>query len=117
VGIIVDSDYRIVASVQSGDNTTPVDMHEFWLTEGGETALITSYNIIPVDLSYPPYNVMDQQGWLTQGVFQEIDIATGRVLFEWFSSNHVDIRDTRIMPHTTDVGGDGWTPRTPFDYL
>lgn len=47
-------------------------MHEFWLTEGGETALVTSYNIIPFDLSYPPYNVMNQQGWLTQGVFQEL---------------------------------------------
>jgi hypothetical protein len=117
VGIIVDTDYRIVASVQTGDSLTPVDMHEFWLTEGGETAMVSSYQIIPVDLAYPPYNVMGQQGWMTQGVFQEIDIATGAVLFEWYSSNHVDIRDTRILPHTTDVGGDGYTPRTPFDYL
>jgi hypothetical protein len=64
MGIIVDSDYRIVASVQSCNNTTPVDMHEFWLTESDETALVTSYNIVPFDLSYPPYDVMDQQGWL-----------------------------------------------------
>lgn len=113
----MDSDYRIVASVQTGDSLTPVDMHEFTLAEDGETALVTAYSIIPVDLSYPPYNVTEQQGWLSQGVFQEINITTGQVLFEWFSSNHVDIRDTRILPHTTDVGGDGFTPRTPFDYL
>jgi hypothetical protein len=117
MGIIVDSDYHIVASVQSGDSLTPVDMHEFWLTEDGETAMITAYSIIPVDLSYPPYDVMNQQGWLSQGVFQEINITTGDVLFERYSSNHVDISDTRIVPHSTDVGGDGWTPRTPFDYL
>ncbi|KAM0714038.1 hypothetical protein Q7P37_011002 [Cladosporium fusiforme] len=116
-GIIVDSDYRIVASVQTGDSVPPVDMHEFTLADDGETALVTSYNIVPVDLSYPPYDVTAQQGWLNEGVFQEINVTTGQVLFEWYSSNHVNITDTRILPHTPKAGNDGFTPRTPFDYF
>jgi len=117
-GIIVDTNYRIVASVQTGGGLTPADQHEFRLTPGGETAMLTSYQTIPFDLSAPQYgNVTNQQGWLQQGVFQEVNVTTGEVLFEWFSSNHVDISDSRVAPHSSDVAGDGLTPHSAWDYF
>jgi hypothetical protein len=115
--IIVDANYRIVATVQTGRGMPPADQHEYRLAQGGETALMTSYHTMAFDLSYAPYNVNNQQGWLLEGAFQEVNITTGEVLFEWFSSNHVDIRDTRIEPHSFGQSGDGFTPHTAFDYL
>lgn len=117
-GIIVDTNYRIIASVQTGNGLTPADQHEFRLTPGGETALLTSYQTIPFDLSASQYGgVTNQQGWLQQGVFQEVNITTGEVLFEWFSSNHVDVQDSRVPPHSSDVAGDGLTPHSAWDYF
>ena len=117
-GIIVDTNYKVVASVQTGNSLTPADQHEFQLTPDGETALLTSYQTIPFDLSAPQYgNVTNQQGWLQQGVFQEVNVTTGEVLFEWFSSNHVDIRDSRVAPKSSDVSGDGYTPHSAWDYF
>lgn len=117
-GIIVDTNYRVVASVQTGGNVTPADQHEFQLTPGEETALLTSYQTIPFDLSAPQYGgITGQQGWLQEGVFQEVNVTTGEVLFEWFSSNHVDISDSRVAPHSSDVAGDGLTPHSAWDYF
>lgn len=116
-GLIIDKDYQIVTSVQTGGNARPADQHEFILTPGGKSALLTSYLTIPYDLSGPPYNINAQQGWLSEGVFQEVNIETGDVVFEWFSANHVDVSDSMIAPHSTDVSGDGLTPHTAFDYF
>jgi hypothetical protein len=44
------------------------------------------------------------------GVVQEIDIPTGKVLFEWSSLDHVPVTDT----YTPFAGG---TKAAPFDYL
>lgn len=46
-------------------------------------------------------------GYLMEGGFQEIDVESGDVLFEWYSTNHVDMLDTVIKPNTSDVSGTG----------
>ena len=52
-----------------------------------------------------------------EGGFQEIDVDSGAVLFEWYSLNHVDILDTVIQPNTSDVSGTGTTGTSGFDYF
>jgi hypothetical protein len=83
--VIVDDHYRQIASVQAG-NGLRGDIHEFLITPQ-DTALITVYREIPRDLS--PWGGA-KRGTLDEGVVQEVDIATGRVLFEWHSAAHVD---------------------------
>lgn len=60
------------------------DLHEFAITHEG-TALVTVYDPVPADLRSiggPEF------GWVYDGIFQEIDIATGKLLFEWRASTH-----------------------------
>lgn len=59
------------------------DLHDFVITPN-DTALITIYDPIPADLTSVGG---PELGWLYDGVFQEIDIATGELLFEWRTSN------------------------------
>jgi hypothetical protein len=100
--VIVDDHYRQVATVEAG-NGLHGDIHEFLITPE-DTALITVYREIPYDLS--PWGGA-KQGTLDEGVVQEVDIATGRVLFEWHSAAHVDPSESyETVPKETDAAWD-----------
>jgi len=101
---IYDNTYAMVASVQAG-NGYNADEHEFQLTPQN-TALITIYDTVPFDLSSlgGPAN-----GQVLEGVAQEIDVATGDVVFEWRSLDHVALTESN-MPVPTTAG-------TPYDYF
>jgi hypothetical protein len=89
VGLIVDRNYQTVASVKAG-NGYQIDVHEFLLTAKG-TALVTIYSPTTVDLT----SVGGPSGHTTlDSIVQEIDIATGKVLFEWHSLDHVPLTDS-----------------------
>jgi hypothetical protein len=85
----LDSSYEITHIVAPA-NGRKGDLHEFSITPDG-TALITAYEITQADLTSVggPAN-----GWIYDGLFQEIDIDTGALLFEWRASDHYTINET-----------------------
>jgi hypothetical protein len=87
--VILDDSYRPIASVHAGNGLTG-DEHEFQLTPQG-TALITAYKPIPGDLSSVGG---PKHGQILDSVLQEIDVATGKVLFEWRSVGHVGLDES-----------------------
>jgi Arylsulfotransferase (ASST) len=88
---IYDLTYHQVTEVKAGRGRHG-DLHDFVITPEG-TALITIYGQIAADLTPigGPSN-----GKLVTGIVQEIDIETGRVLFEWRSQEHVGIEETYV---------------------
>jgi hypothetical protein len=87
--VIFDSSYREIARVRAG-NGFRGDLHEF-LISPQDTALLTAYVPARADLSPiggPKY------GRVWDGIAQEVDIETGRVLFEWHSLEHVGIEES-----------------------
>jgi hypothetical protein len=83
---IYNSHYQQIATVNAG-NGLSADGHEFQITPQN-TALILSYTTKTVDLSKEiPGAPTDQS--VIDGVVQEIDIPTGKVLFQWRASDHV----------------------------
>lgn len=78
---ILDSSYRDLAVVRAGNGLT-ADMHEFLLTPRG-TAICTIFHRVERD-GVP----------VVEGVVQEIDVASGRVLFEWHSIDHVALTES-----------------------
>jgi hypothetical protein len=100
--VIVDHHYRQIATVQAG-NGLHGDIHEFLITPE-DTALISVYREMPQDLSRWGGA---KQGTLDEGVVQEVDIATGKVLFEWHSADHVDPSESyETVPKETDTAWD-----------
>lgn len=90
VGIIRDRAYRELARVRAG-NGRAADLHELRLTSRG-TALITCYpDIVTTDLNAFGGPV---DGTAIDSVFQEIDIATGRVLLEWHGLDHIAVTES-----------------------
>ncbi|GAC1318008.1 MAG: hypothetical protein NVSMB25_06740 [Thermoleophilaceae bacterium] len=99
--VIVDSSYRPVATVRAG-NRLGADLHDFVITPEG-TALLTAYKPVRMDLR--PYRG-PRSGVVYDSVVQEVDIKTGRVLFEWHPLKSVSLRDSYTVP----VKGMKWDP-------
>jgi hypothetical protein len=97
---IVDRAYHVIATVNAG-NGLAADTHEFHLTPEG-TAFITAYHAVPFDLS-PVGGPVDGQAF--DGVIQEIDVATGKVIFEWHSLEHIALDESHapLPTASTDV--------------
>jgi len=107
---IADSSYRQIAEVRAG-NGLMADMHEFNLTSQG-TALVDCYQPRKTDLTAVGGKA---RAVALSGVVQEIDIATGDVVFQWSSLDHVPVTETR-----TSLSGGFFgtgTAANPYDYF
>ncbi|KAK8162912.1 ASST-domain-containing protein [Phyllosticta citrichinensis] len=114
-GLIVNDEYRIVKTVESGGSAAQADMHEFRVLPDGKTALITVYQTRQYDLS--PFGIEAGMGWVVDSVFQEVDIETGDVVFEWRALDHISPSFSYSMPDTTDTSGTGRSADRPWDYF
>ncbi len=81
---IYNNHYQQIATVNAG-NGLSADGHEFLITPQN-TALILSYTTATADLTSIG-GPADQT--VIDGVVQEIDIPTGKVLWQWNSQDHV----------------------------
>jgi Arylsulfotransferase (ASST) len=106
--VIYDTSYRPVAEVRPGNGLVG-DVHEFLITKNN-TALFTVYHRLPVDLSSVGG---PKEGKIWDGIVQEVDIQTGRVLFEWHSYPQVSITESYAPLPKAKAG-----PKAPpFDYF
>jgi hypothetical protein len=101
---IYNDKYQQIATVNAG-NGLSADGHEFLITPQN-TALILAYTTATADLTSigGPANQT-----VIDGVVQEIDIKTGKVLFEWNSADHV--------PYSQSEQPLPASPSTPWDWF
>ena len=103
-GRIVGTDYRPVKTVRMG-NGYAVDAHEFQLTDRG-TALMISYHVVPWDLSKLGGR---RDGTVEDCVVQEVDVASGAVLFEWHTLGSIPLGESlRTAPKQQGQAHDPW---------
>lgn len=109
--VIADSRYRTVRRVQAKRGLRG-DLHEFVITPR-DTALLTSYVIVGADLSSVGGS---RKGTIQDAIFQEIDLASGRVLLEWHSLGRIPLQESYAPVeanwdffhiNSVDVDGDG----------
>jgi hypothetical protein len=90
---VFDGSYRQIATIRPGNGLTS-DLHDMQLTDRG-TALVLSYDRIKRDLRFVGGA---QKGRLIDNVVQEVDLATGLVLFEWHSAGQIPVTDSLTRP-------------------
>jgi hypothetical protein len=83
-GVIYNSAYQQIATVQAGNGLQGMDLHEFLITPQGDAYIVA---VSPVHYGSLTKPLMD-------AVVQEIDIKTGLVLFEWHALDHVPISES-----------------------
>src|SRR6201996_1792783 len=101
---IYNDQYQPVATVNAG-NGLSADGHEFLITPQN-TALILAYTTATANLTSIG-GPADQT--VIDGVVQEIDIKTGKVLFQWNSADHV--------PYSQSEQPLPASPSTPWDWF
>ena len=85
------------------------DLHELEIT-ADDTALITIFDQTLVNLNATHMSHLN--GDIVDGIVQEIDLATGQLMFEWRASDHLDDGEYLKISHGSRAVGD-----TPFDYF
>jgi hypothetical protein len=96
--VLMDTSYREITRIRAG-NGLMADLHELFITPEG-TALMTAYRLIETDLTSVDG---PRRGMLLNSLLQEVDIATGRVLFEWDAHSHVALSES-YLPVPTNGG-------------
>jgi hypothetical protein len=86
---IADAAYRPIRRVQAARGLHG-DLHEFVITPR-DTALLTSYVVRDADLSAVGGS---RNGTIQDAIFQEIDLASGRLLLEWHSLDHIPLAES-----------------------
>lgn len=104
--VIADDAYRDIQIVRAANGYQP-DLHAFEITPQG-TALFTVYDAIRCDLS--AYGG-PADGAVADSLFQEIDLRTGLVRYEWHALDHVP------LSASYEPIGHGGTPVSPWDYF
>jgi Arylsulfotransferase (ASST) len=101
--VILNNHYQTVA-VLHGSEGYSTDLHEFRLTAQG-TALVTEFVPVKENLSSVGGS---KNGVVLDSVIQEIDVKTGRLVWEWHSLGHV--------PLSASYSGKP-VPGQPYDYF
>lgn len=100
---LYDSSYTKIAEVHGQDGLMG-DLHEFLITPRG-TALFTCFGQSTADTSALPGGRRGTP--LFYGVAQEVDIATGKLVWQWDSREHVALKESYVA-----------VPKTaPWDYF
>jgi hypothetical protein len=89
--VVVDPSYRELARF-SAARGLPGDLHEFTISPWN-TALVTSNEVKAWDLRGVGGS---RHGHVVGGVVQELELPSGRLLWEWHSLDHVPVRETAI---------------------
>lgn len=87
------------------------DLHEFEIT-ADNTALITIYHTIPYDLTHWGIGNSTSPGYIRNCLFQEIDLETNELVYEWSAIEHVPIEDCYTKPN-----GEGKTALNAWDWF
>jgi hypothetical protein len=96
--VVMDHSYRKVAVIKAAHGYG-ADGHEFQITPQG-TALIDAYVPVKRNLSGVggPVN-----GTVYDCVIQELQIPSGKLLWEWHSLAHIPVRDSYLRPSGTST--------------
>ncbi|HEU4348132.1 MAG TPA: arylsulfotransferase family protein [Actinoplanes sp.] len=104
--VIADKNYREITRVRAA-GTEQADQHDFVITPR-DTALFWVYDPVPSDLTA---RGGPAEGVLHDGVIQEIDIATGKRVFEWRAREHLSLDESYApLPQ-------GDSAHLPWDYF
>ncbi len=102
--VVADATYTEVARI-GGQNGRKADLHELRLTSRGTALFFADASVAHGPATPAP----SLQPKLMDCAIQEVDIATGAVLFEWHSVDHIGVDESVVDAPTK--------PDTVYDYF
>ncbi|CAN8105447.1 unnamed protein product [Discula destructiva] len=115
---MLDEAYDIRYRVRPGNGFAHADMHEFQISLDDTALVITT---VPVQHDLRSVGGA-HDGWVEDGYFQELDIETGAVLFQWSSLDHfppnttMEVQNNCRIDPSARFAGCGDAADSAFDY-
>jgi Arylsulfotransferase (ASST) len=109
--VIADTSYRQIARISAGDRRT-VDLHEFQITPDGTALFFADAGVRPLraaSATPTPAGTPPASPSVLDCAIQEVDVATGKLLWEWHAIDHIAVDETYVKPPSTD--------KDLFDYV
>ena len=107
-GYIMDSAYEVQDKVDVNRGQTILDLHEFNVMDEGRIALVTTTKVQMKDVSEIGVTGLTQKRVANKG-FQEIDVATGNINFEWDAlDNGVSLTESYNVPDLVNPSLSYW---------
>ncbi|EXJ84840.1 hypothetical protein A1O3_05514 [Capronia epimyces CBS 606.96] len=115
--LIYSNELVPVATIKAQNGRPAIDMHENSLVDDGRAMIVNIYQSERYDLS--DYGISDGEGWVRNGLFQKIDVATGELLFEWSALDHIPPSESYVALGSTEgvTAGEGFDAGGAWDYL
>ncbi|RAL10941.1 arylsulfotransferase family protein [Aspergillus homomorphus CBS 101889] len=110
--VLLNQNYEHVATAKAANHRIP-SIHEFNVIDG-KTALVEVYTPTPWNLS--AYGGNTSQQWIGDGYFQEFDIATGELIFEWNALDHIDPAES-LITLASSTANTALTASTSWDFI
>lgn len=117
----MDKNYNMFRKLSAVGDDLDGDLHEFTITKDN-TAIISIYNTRPHDLS--EFNITraepngtDVDAYINESMFQELDIETNELLFEWRATDHIPLSANYGGPHSSLSTGGGRTFDGAWDWF
>ncbi|OOF94676.1 hypothetical protein ASPCADRAFT_170833 [Aspergillus carbonarius ITEM 5010] len=92
-GLAYDDTYRLIYKVSAQNIQVHSDLHEFAFTGNG-TALVTGVDKLQRRASDFPEWLVPSRFEVLDAIFQEIDLETNEVLFNWRALDHINPMDS-----------------------
>lgn len=108
----LNQNYETIKELRAGNHKI-IDKHEFHIINE-TTGLVQIYQPVPKDLT--PYGGTSEQQWIVDAIFQELDINTGEVIFEWSSLQHVS-PDESVLSINEGQAGSGYNSSDAWDFF
>lgn len=105
---ILKNTYELEPSFNISKNLAVVDMHEFNVVNNGQSALMITSKKIICNLS--DIGLPQDEGLVIFNGFREIDIPSGKILFDWNSADFIPLNESSLSWNELLVK-EGW------DYL
>ncbi|KAJ5909221.1 hypothetical protein N7495_001903 [Penicillium taxi] len=110
--VLLNHKYEHVVTATAANHRIP-SIHEF-NSINGETALIEIY--IPTLANLSAYGGNSSQKWIGNGIFQEFNIETGELIFEWSALDHIDPADS-LVALGSSTANSGLTSEHSWDFI
>ncbi|GAB7360015.1 hypothetical protein MBLNU230_g7540t1 [Neophaeotheca triangularis] len=107
---MLDSSYKIWKQFKAHGEGLRTDLHEFFITDDGH-AIISAINDTTADMRDVGW-FHTENDWVENGVFQEIDIETGELVFQWRSLDYYSPAESYAWRPMS-----GYIPNWPYDYF
>ncbi|GIZ47263.1 hypothetical protein CKM354_001036000 [Cercospora kikuchii] len=109
--IVMDDSLQVSSTYELGSESgMSLNMHEFNVIDNGKTVLHLTKRSIERDITgVKQSSTSSQTGRIVDNGFVEVDLASKKILFEWWAADHVPLTDSSgVVSGLTQKAPQGW---------